>query len=135
ADDAHAHGAHGHHGLPHESPPAMTMPLIALAVGSVLAGYVGVPHALGGHNQLEQFLHPSFAPFETHGPAEAGAAHEPAAVAGHADDAAHEPAAVAGHADDAARERLELTLMGVSTLLAFTGIGLAAFFFLRRPQA
>ncbi len=121
ADDAHAHGAHGHHGLPHESPPAMTMPLIALAVGSVLAGYVGVPHALGGHNQLEQFLHPSFAPFETHGPAEAGAAHEPAAVA--------------GHADDAARERLELTLMGVSTLLAFTGIGLAAFFFLRRPQA
>src|SRR5690606_37773822 len=31
------HGAgHGHHGRPHESPAAMTMPLLVLAVGSVL---------------------------------------------------------------------------------------------------
>ena len=34
--------------------------LIVLAVGSVLAGFVGVPHALGGSNRIEAFLEPSF---------------------------------------------------------------------------
>ena len=28
----------------------MAFALIVLAIGSVLAGYIGVPHALGGHN-------------------------------------------------------------------------------------
>jgi hypothetical protein len=40
----------------------MAMALIVLAIGSVLAGYIGVPHALGGHNQLGTFLEQSFAP-------------------------------------------------------------------------
>ncbi len=56
--DTHAHHGHGAsrahaghgHGAPHEAPTSMAMPLIVLAIGSVLAGYVGVPHALGGHN-------------------------------------------------------------------------------------
>ena len=39
---------------------SMAMPLIVLAIGSVLAGYVGVPHALGGHNAIEGFLEPAF---------------------------------------------------------------------------
>ena len=34
--------------------------LIVLAVASVLAGYVGVPHALHGSNEIESFLEPSF---------------------------------------------------------------------------
>ena len=38
----------------------MALALIVLAVGSVLAGYIGVPHALGGHNQLAAWLAPSF---------------------------------------------------------------------------
>ena len=40
--------------------PAMALALIVLAIGSVLAGYVGVPHALGGHNALGAWLAPSF---------------------------------------------------------------------------
>ena len=32
----------------HDAPPAMALALIVLAIGSVVAGYVGVPHALGG---------------------------------------------------------------------------------------
>jgi NADH-quinone oxidoreductase subunit L len=137
---AHAHGdhahGHGHHGAPHESPAAMAIPLVVLAVGSVLAGYVGVPHALGGHNAIEGFLHPSFAPFEAHGPAEAGAGHATTEAAAHAAPAeAHAAPAEAHGADEAAKTRTELTLMGVSTVLAFAGIGLAAFFFLRRPAA
>ena len=34
----------------------MALPLVLLAVGSVGAGYVGVPHALGGSNAIETFL-------------------------------------------------------------------------------
>jgi NADH-quinone oxidoreductase subunit L len=38
----------------------MALALIVLAVGSIAAGYIGLPHALGGSNRLEQFLAPSF---------------------------------------------------------------------------
>jgi NADH-quinone oxidoreductase subunit L len=44
----------------HESPRTMTVPLIILAIGSVLAGFLGVPHALGGVNRFEHFLEPVF---------------------------------------------------------------------------
>jgi NADH-quinone oxidoreductase subunit L len=53
------HDAHGGLGHPHDAPPAMALALIVLAVGSVAAGYVGLPHALGGSNRIEQFLAPS----------------------------------------------------------------------------
>ena len=45
----------------HDAPPAMAIALIVLAIGSVVAGYVGIPHALGGHNNFGTFLEPSFA--------------------------------------------------------------------------
>ena len=54
------HDAHGGQGHLHDAPPAMALALIVLAVGSVAAGYAGLPHALGGSNRLEQFLAPSF---------------------------------------------------------------------------
>ena len=38
----------------------MALALIVLAIGSVLAGYVGVPAALGGHDEIEHYLAPSF---------------------------------------------------------------------------
>jgi NADH-quinone oxidoreductase subunit L len=65
-----AAGADRHHPL-HDAPPSMAIPLIVLAIGSVFAGYVGVPHAVGGSNRIEAFLEPSF---------EAHAAAEPEAV-------------------------------------------------------
>jgi NADH-quinone oxidoreductase subunit L len=98
-----------HHAAPdthvHDAPPAMALALIVLAIGSVAAGYIGMPHALGGSNRLEQFLAPSL---EVH-------------------------AAEGEHG--AANEGLELRLMGVSTLVAAAGIGLAGFFFLRNRAA
>jgi NADH-quinone oxidoreductase subunit L len=42
----------------HESPTAMTIPLIVLAVLSVIGGFVGVPEALGGHHELAAYLSP-----------------------------------------------------------------------------
>ena len=109
ADSAHApHGGHGHHGSHlHDAPPAMAIPLIVLAVGSVLAGYLGVPAALGGSNIFEHFLEPSVA--------------VPALEGAHA---------AADHADHG----VEIVLMIVSSLLALTGIGVAAFLYLKRPS-
>ena len=42
----------------HESPKVMTIPLVILAVLSVVGGWVGVPRILGGENRLEQWLEP-----------------------------------------------------------------------------
>jgi NADH-quinone oxidoreductase subunit L len=52
---------HQQHHL-HESPPAITIPLIVLAFLSVIGGWVGIPDALvhGGH-RLGTFLQPVFA--------------------------------------------------------------------------
>jgi NADH-quinone oxidoreductase subunit L len=40
----------------HESPKHMTIPLMVLAVLSVIGGYVGIPASLGGSNRFEGFL-------------------------------------------------------------------------------
>ncbi|MGL5033899.1 MAG: proton-conducting transporter membrane subunit, partial [Microcystaceae cyanobacterium] len=44
---------HGHGHSPHESPIAMTLPLMALAIPSILIGLIGRPWA----NQFEAFIH------------------------------------------------------------------------------
>ncbi len=56
----------------HDAPPAMAFVLIVLAIGSVLAGYVGVPHALGGSNLLGAWLEPAFGIMPAAGEEEAG---------------------------------------------------------------
>jgi len=45
----------------HESPKSMTMPLVILAICSIGAGWLGMPHSLGGSNRFEKFLEPVFA--------------------------------------------------------------------------
>jgi NADH-quinone oxidoreductase subunit L len=53
-----AHGGHG--GTPHESPRTITWVLAALAAGSVLALFLGLPHLWTGQAPaLEHFLEPS----------------------------------------------------------------------------
>jgi NADH-quinone oxidoreductase subunit L len=122
ADAAHAAAGHGGGSAHlHDAPPAMAVALVVLAIGSALAGYVGVPHAIGGANRLEAFLAPSFT-VSLEGAA-AGTI-EPAGEAGR--DAAHEAAGDAG---------TELTLMAVSSGLAVGGIGIALFFFRLNPGA
>lgn len=148
----------------------MALALIVLAIGSVLAGYIGVPHALGGHNQLGTFLEQSFAPRagglpggiaigdcaaettpQAHtanaipgatigdcAPGEVTAAYTSAGGSGAADlrlaSLAIGQTGPEGHAAAAEDQTaLELTLMGVSSLIALVGIGLAAFLFLQRP--
>jgi NADH-quinone oxidoreductase subunit L len=118
-------GGHGHgpwHG-PHESPTPMTFPLMALAVGAIVAGFVGVPAALGGGNAIEHFLEPSFTASTAHA-GEATTDHAPEAAA--AEAAAHE----APHASLG----VELGLMGFSVLIALVGIALAWRFYVTHPH-
>lgn len=49
-----------HHVHPHEAPKTMTIPLIVLAVLSVIGGFIGIPASLGGGNRFEHFLEPVF---------------------------------------------------------------------------
>jgi NADH-quinone oxidoreductase subunit L len=188
-----AHGSHagsgassGGHGIAHlhDAPPAMAIALVVLAIGSVLAGYIGIPHALGGSNALGTWLEPAFEAHEstglaasmtladcdplkpdttTAGGALAGMAiancepatdvaqvanvtgsSEPPSVAASGQTArpeltgqpgAREPGARAETAaEEHGSEQLELTLMGVSSLIALLGIGLATWLWLKNPQ-
>jgi NADH-quinone oxidoreductase subunit L len=45
----------------HESPKTMTVPLVILAICSLGAGYLGLPHSLGGSDHFGKFLEPVFA--------------------------------------------------------------------------
>ncbi len=98
---AHPHGVH-------ESPWIMTVPLAVLALLSVIGGWVGVPAALGGHNEIEHFLDPVFA--------------STAALHG----------ATAVNADNASRG-VELGLATLSVLVALAGLGVAYLFYVRKP--
>jgi NADH-quinone oxidoreductase subunit L len=102
---------HVWHG-PHESPRSMTWPLIALAAGAVVAGFVGVPQALGGSNAIERFLAPSFS-----------ASHA-------AGDALVHAGTGAAHLSRTA----ELGLMLLSVIVAGAGIFVARYFYLNRPD-
>jgi NADH-quinone oxidoreductase subunit L len=62
-DDSHGHGAH----IPHESPPAMWIPLAVLAVLAIIGGLIGVGPAFqkltgsehpGGHANIVNWLQP-----------------------------------------------------------------------------
>ncbi len=116
--DSHAHGHGAWHG-PHESPKPMTVPLMALAVGAVLAGFVGIPAALGGGNAIEHFLEPSFS---------AEVRHEPGAATEGVQAAEHEPA------EEHESRATELGLMGFSVLIAAAGILLARKFYVTNPE-
>ena len=106
----------------------MAIPLVILAIGSVFAGFVGVPHVLKGDNRIEKFLEPVF---EVHATAESGA---PAAEGAAAPTAEPPPVAQSEeHGGDL--ERTEGMLMALSTGVAVAGIGIAFFFWGRRNNA
>ncbi len=93
----------------HESPWVITVPLIVLAFLAVVGGLVGVPAALGGHNQIHHFLDPVF-----------GHAQEVYKI-GIKESLEHSHAA-------------EYGLMGLSVAIAVIGIGVAFVMYLKNPQ-
>ena len=132
---AHAHPApalaHGHaapapaHGTHlHDAPWPMATALVVLAIGSVVAGYVNIPHAWGGHTALNQWLEPAFQATNCGQPVTTG---ELAGIA-------IENCAPGEGAEAGAHTGLELGLMAISSLIALAGIGLATFLWLKNRQ-
>ncbi len=83
----------------HESPKSMTIPLILLCAGAVGAGWVGIPHLLGGGAHFTEFMKPLF-----------------------------------GHPETVGTHEEEGMLMMISVIAGFSGIGLAALFYLKRTD-
>ena len=139
----HADLSGGHGGHLHDAPPAMAIVLVVLAIGSVFAGYVGVPGVLGGTNRIEQFLEQSFEPMGGEQVAQERAGEVPSATGSEAEHAGAQPDVAtrlrALRTDEvetaAAEHAVELNLMIVSSGIALAGIGIAVFFFLRRREA
>lgn len=52
-------GSYRGQAVPHESPKVMTMPLVVLAVLSVVGGVLNIPHVFGGNEWLKGFLSPA----------------------------------------------------------------------------
>jgi NADH-quinone oxidoreductase subunit L len=102
---AHAHGVH-------ESPLVMTIPLILLGILSVIGGWVGIPAALGGHNEFEHFLDPVFSVGHTAASLVPAAAMTQPAPSSHA---------------------VELILAAVSLLTVAIGFYFAFVFYYRKP--
>jgi NADH-quinone oxidoreductase subunit L len=124
-DDSHGAG-HGHgawHG-PHESPRPMTLPLMVLAVGAIVAGLVGFPAALGGGDAIEHFLEPSFTASEIQQRPDAASLPPPADRTG---------AAAAGREATADSVWEERGLMVLSLIIAVAGILLARHIYITSP--
>jgi len=100
----------------HESPTVMTMPLVVLAAGACLAGFLGIPAVLGGGNIFHHWLAPVFG---GHG----------GGTEGHA---------LAAAADTVVRatgenHSLEVLLMLLSVAVGLAGIGTAWFLYNKKP--
>ena len=124
------HGGHGAWHGPHEAPKAMTYVLVALAIGAVVSGFVGVPAALGGDNAIETFLHPSFFPVQASvAGLEAGATTGHVALASSPAEPGPSPAEPAEMATAG-----ELGLMALSVLIGLLGIAVAWRIYVRQPE-
>jgi NADH-quinone oxidoreductase subunit L len=92
----------------HESAASMTVPLTLLAIGSVLAGWLGTPKLWNlpeSFRAFERWLQPAFA----------------SRALGAAEEGAHNPS-------------LEWLLMGLSVAVALIGIAIARYFYNNRPS-
>src|SRR5262249_5627183 len=105
-----APAGHGHaddHARPvHESPRIMLVPLVILAIGSVVSGWVGIPAFLGGHDEIDQFLKPAI--------------QTPADI--HLTSGAQPPSAAASETEKPESNTMELALAGASTAAALLGL-------------
>jgi NADH-quinone oxidoreductase subunit L len=104
----------------HESPKIMTVPLMVLMVLSIIGGWIGIPHVLGGANHIHEFLAPVLGAGAEPGKAHAGLALLSQAWASGAESGGHSGA-------------LEILMMLVSLAIAFSGIGIAYVFYVKNP--
>jgi NADH-quinone oxidoreductase subunit L len=101
----------------HESPKVMTIPLMVLALLSIVGGWVGIPAILGGQNRFEHWLEPVF---------------------GHTKEAATPAISLISQAyaagGEAGRSSTEGTLMIAAVIIALAGISVAYRLYVKRPE-
>ena len=104
----------------------MTFPLMALAVGAIVAGFVGIPAALGGGNAIETFPRA-----ELH-----GASVRPSRTlsAGRSSGSVRRRRPKRRTPSRTSRANVELGLMVFSVLVALGGIALARKFYVTSPE-
>ena len=135
-DRLDAQGVAHAHFEPHESPRSMTLPLIVLAVGSIVVGWLGLP---GGAkvNVFERWLEPVIVDVHrtpatrfhaTEGASEATSASAPA------ERRAGEVAVEHGEEAHGGLGVTEILLMLVSLAVAGGGIYLGRLFYVKRPD-
>jgi len=120
---AHSHGhgddpAHGHGGV-HESPWVMLGPLVVLAIGSIVAGWVGIPAFMHGSNNFGQFLAPVI---------KSGAPTSPTAME-HVSEAAGQP-----REEQPENPGEEWALASTSVVVALIGLLIAWYLYKKRPE-
>jgi NADH-quinone oxidoreductase subunit L len=108
----------------HESPRIMTVPLLVLMVLSIVGGWIGIPHALGGPFGIENYFHEFLAPV-VGGGGEPGKAHAGLTLLSQAWASSGEPG---GHS-----AAFEILMMVVSLVIALSGIGIAYHFYVKNP--
>src|SRR5262249_38736756 len=109
------------HGGVHESPKIMLVPLVLLAILSVVGGWIGVPGSLGGSNRFDKFLGPVFRSTLPTANAGEGGSMAPSERAREGE----EPKTGAGK---------ELLFTGISVIVALAGFGLAWQLYYKNPQ-
>lgn len=113
-------GREHHHGHAHESPMVMVLPLVVLAILSVVGGWIGTP----SHNRLGNFLAPVFAQYSEGLPAATVSGEiTGAGAAAEAPLPVHEPGA-----------ELEMPLTIAASSAGILGFLLAWFLYYRRPD-
>ena len=117
----------------HESPLTMTLPLVVLAVLSVVGGWIGWPHFMGGGAWFEAWLEPVFAGAHGAGHAAGHAAEASQGAISHAMETAGQLATVGHDAAHAAHDTtMEWILAGASLLWGLIGLGLGYFVYMKR---
>jgi len=113
----------------HESPATMTMPLVILAVLSIVGGWIGWPHFMGGGAWFEQWLEPVFASGHA---SILGSGTSPGVVTHALETAGH--IATSGHAAGEAVHdtMMEWILAGASLAWGLLGLGLGYLVYMKK---
>ena len=125
---------HGH--IPHESPRNMTIPLIALAAGSIVVGFLGVPQSMFGSNHFERWLEPVIQEVHQGVQPTAGVAEAPALGTSNGAQSASSEGDIS-KAPAPTHEKtnpIEYILMLLSLGIAVGGIWLGKLFYEKRPE-
>jgi|HubBroStandDraft_6_1064221.scaffolds.fasta_scaffold03264_9 NADH-quinone oxidoreductase subunit L len=114
----------------HESPHNMTVPLMILALLSIVGGWFAAPHLMGGPDYFQRFLAPVFSEYAPNPSSDLLQKMQEAGISAHTAGAVEYPA-------ETLSPSMELVhaLTGPPVVLAIIGLLVAWWFYIRQPDA